>query len=97
MKVKKDSKVHKAKPTKEKGASEGLEHLAPQKKRLSLTRTKRPRTKLPDAERSTGPNLEDFRDLIEDEDDVEMAQAKEGSHLQLEGPNLNRFHLSCHY
>ena len=62
-----------------KGGKQLSEHeslLQPQKKLLSFTRTKDRKEKLPDAKRTTGPDLEDFRDLMDDEEEVQPEEGK---------------------
>lgn len=76
LKLHKEHKEHKDKGRKAKGAIEEENLLQPQKKLLSFTRTKDRKPKSQDVKQTTGPDLEDFRDLIDDEEESVTEDSK---------------------
>ena len=70
MKIKahKEKGEHKHKSSKKKSATEA-EQLLPQKKLLSFTRTKDRKPRTSKSKQTTGPDLEDFRDLIDEDEE----------------------------
>lgn len=74
MKIKahKEKREHRHKSSKDLGTTEE-EKLLPQKKLLSFTRTKDRKPRPSEPKLTTGPDLEDFRDLM-DEDEEAMPE-----------------------
>ena len=62
------NKEHKSKSSREKADKEEEKLLKPQKKVLSFTRVKEKKAKALEVQQVTGPDLEDFRDLIDDDE-----------------------------
>ena len=91
MKIKahKEKKEHKDKSSNDKCTTEE-EKLLPQKKLLSFTRSKDRKPRISESKLTTGPDMEDFRDLI---DEDEEAPPEEGVNFQ--DPDPDFLTLAC--
>ena len=73
-KTHKEKKGHKDKSSKNKSTTEE-EKLLPQKKLLSFTRTKDRKPRPSESKLTTGPDLEDFRDLIDEDEEAPLEES----------------------